>query len=83
MTRFQVAFPSFASDFFNLLFVRFHLAETLPRKRKPCRITLPHFIQGRYDETLMEVDPTILQSWQSYRRRFSEPLAYATLLKNI
>ena len=41
---------NFASDFFNLLFVRFHKAETIVEK---------HLIQGRNNDALVGVEPTI------------------------
>ena len=54
-TRLGVAFASklsveFSSDFFNLLLARFHQAKV---------IIVKHFIQGRNNETRLEVEPGI------------------------
>ena len=53
-------FPSFpvefSSDFFNLLFAKFHQAEI---------IIVKHLIQGRNSETRVGVEPLTLRSWSS------------------
>ena len=51
---FQVFRLNFASDFFNLLLVRFHQAEIMVVKR---------LIQGRNNETWVRVEPSTLRSW--------------------
>ena len=53
---FRVFRLSFASDFFNLLLVRFHQAEINVVK---------HFIQGRNNEAWVGVEPSTLRSWPS------------------
>ena len=53
---FRVFRLNFASDFFNLLLVRFHQAEIMVVK---------HFIQGRNNEAWVVVEPSTLQSWPS------------------
>ena len=53
---FRIFQLSFASDFFNLLLVRFHQAEI---------IVMKHLIQGRNNEAWVGVEPSILRSWQS------------------
>ena len=73
-TRLGVVFASefsglsFASDFFNLLLVRFHQAEI---------IIMKHLIRGRNNEAWIGVEPSTLRLW-SYKRR-SQPL-HLTLL---
>ena len=52
---FRVFRLKFASDFFNLLLVRFHQPE----------IIVKHFIQGRNNEAWMGVESATLQSWPS------------------
>ena len=52
---FRVFRLNFASDFFNLMLVRFHQAE----------IIVKHLIQGRNNEALMGVEPSTLRSWPS------------------
>ena len=47
---------NFASDFFNLLLVRFHQAEI---------IDLKHLIKGRNNEARVGVTPSTLRSWPS------------------
>ena len=44
---------NFASDFFNLLLVRFHQAEV---------IVVKHLIQGRNSEAWVRVEPSTLRS---------------------
>ena len=51
---FRVFRLSFASDFFNLLFVRFHQAEI---------IVVKHLIQGRNNEARVGVESSTLRSW--------------------
>ena len=53
---FRVFWLSFASDFFNLLLVKFHQAEI---------IIVKHLIQGRNNKAWMEVEPSTLRSWPS------------------
>ena len=53
---FRVFRLNFASDFFNLLLARFHLAEINVKK---C------LIQGRNNEAWMGVEPSTLRSWPS------------------
>ena len=57
---------SFASDFFNLLFVRFQQAEI---------IDLKHLIQGRNREALVGVEPL---TCDHDRRKNKAPNNYAT-----
>ena len=52
----QVFCLNFASNFFNLLLVRFHQAEIIKMK---------HIIQGRNNATKLGVKPLIVQSWSS------------------
>ena len=47
---------NFASDFFNLLLVRFHQAEV---------IVVKHLIPGRNNEAREGVEPSTLRSWPS------------------
>ena len=47
----------FASDFFNLLLVRFHQAEIIIAK---------HLTFGRNNEAWVGVEPSTLRSWPSY-----------------
>ena len=53
---FRVFRLNFASDFFNLLLVRFHQAEILVEK---------HLIQGRNNEARVGVELLTLRSWPS------------------
>ena len=53
---FRVFRLNFASDFFNLLLVRFHQAEI---------IIVKHLIQGRNNEAWVGVEPSTLRSWSS------------------
>ena len=53
---FQVFRLNFASDFFNLLLVRFHQAEIIVVKR---------LIQGRNNKAWARVEPLTLRSWPS------------------
>ena len=53
---FRVFRWTFASDFFNLLLVRFHRAEI---------IVVKHLIQGRNNETWVGVEPSTLRSRSS------------------
>ena len=53
---FQVFCLNFASDFFNLLLVRFHQAEI---------IVVKHRIQGCNNEAWVGVEPSTLRSWPS------------------
>ena len=55
-TCFRVFRLNFAFDFFNLLLVRFHLAEIIVGK---------HLIQGRNNENWVGVEPLTLRSWSS------------------
>ena len=50
---FRVFRLNFASDFFNLLLVRFHQAEI---------IVVKHLIQGHSKEVWVRVEPSTLQS---------------------
>ena len=52
---FRVFRLNLASDFFNLMLVRFHQAE----------IIVKHLIQERNNEALMKVEPSTLRSWLS------------------
>ena len=54
--RFRVFRLNFASDFLNLLLVRFHQAEIIGVK---------HLIQGRNNEVWVGVEPSTLRSWPS------------------
>ena len=51
---FRVFRLNYASDFFNLLLVRFHKAEI---------IIVKHLIQERNNEAWVGVEPSILRSW--------------------
>ena len=53
---FRVFRLNIASNFFNLLLVRFHQAEV---------IAVKHLIQGRNIEAWVGVGPSTLQSWPS------------------
>ena len=53
---FQVFRLNFASDFFNLLLVRFHQAEI---------IVVKHLIQGRNNEAWVGVESSTLGLWPS------------------
>ena len=53
---FRVFRLNFASDFFNLLLVKFYQAEI---------IVVKHLIQGRNNETRLRVEPLTLRSWPS------------------
>ena len=53
---FRVFRLSFASDFFNLLLVRFLYAEIIVEK---------HLIQGRNNEAWVRVESSTLRSWPS------------------
>ena len=55
-TFFRVFRLNFASDFFNLLLVRFHQVEV---------IVVKHLIQGRNDKAWVGVEPLTLRSWPS------------------
>ena len=50
---FRIFRLNFASDFFNLLLVRFHQAEI---------IVVKHLVQGRNNETCVGVEPSILRT---------------------
>ena len=52
---FRVFLLNFASDFFNLMLVRFHQAE----------IIVKHLIQGRNNKAWVGVEPSTLRSWPS------------------
>ena len=67
---FQVFRLNFASDFFDLLLVKFFQAEI---------IVMKHLIQGRNNEDRMGVEPSTLRSWPSQKRR-SKPLGHAAVL---
>ena len=58
---FQVFPVEFSSDFFKLLLARFLQAEI---------VIVKHFIEGRNNETRLEVEPLTLRSWSSQKRRF-------------
>ena len=64
---FQVIWFNFASDFFNLLLVRFHQAE---------RIMIKHLIQERDNKTWVRLELPTLWSWLSWKQ-CSEPLRHA------
>ena len=64
---FRVPRLNFASDFFDLLLIRFHQAEV---------IVVKHLVQGRNNEVWMRVEPSTVRSWPSQKRR-SEPLGHA------
>ena len=53
---FQVFGLNFASNFFNLLFVRIHQTEI---------IVVKHLILGRSNKAWMGVEPSTLRSWPS------------------
>ena len=53
---FRVLPLNFVSDFFNLLLAGFHQAEI---------IIVKHLIQGRNNETGLEVEPLTLRLWSS------------------
>ena len=53
---FRVVCLNFASDFFNLLLVRFHQAEIIVAK---------HLFQGRSNEAWVGVATPTLRSWSS------------------
>ena len=52
---FRVFHLNFASDFFNLMLVRFHHAE----------IIVKYLIQGRNNKAWVGVEPLTLRSWPS------------------
>ena len=56
---FRVFRLNFASDFFNLLLVRFHQAEI---------IVVKHLIQGRNNEAWVGVEPSTLRSCLGLRK---------------
>ena len=53
---FRFLCSNFASDFFNLLLVKFFQTEIIAMK---------HLIQGRDNEAWVRVKPSTLQSWSS------------------
>ena len=55
-TFFRLFRLNVASDFFNLLLVRFHQIEV---------IVVKHLIYGRNNEAWVGVEPTTLRSWPS------------------
>ena len=65
---FRVFRLNFASNFFNLVLVKFHQAEI---------IVVKHLIQGRNNEAWVKVEPSTLRSWPSEKRRI-EPLGHAS-----
>ena len=65
--HFRVFRLNFASDFFNLLLVRFHQAKI---------IVVKHLVQGRNNEGWVGDEPSTLRAWPSEKRP-SEPLGHA------
>ena len=51
---FRVFHLNFASDFFNLLLVRFHQAKI---------IVVKHHVQGRNNQAWVGVEPSTLRAW--------------------
>ena len=54
--HFRVFRLNFASDFFNLLLVRFHQAKIIVEK---------HLVQGRNNQAWVGVEPSTLRTWPS------------------
>ena len=71
---FRVFRLNFASDFFNLLLVRFHQAEITVVKR---------LIQERNNEASVGVEPLTMRSWSSYLRcsQLTRPLCRQTKVR--
>ena len=61
---------SFASDFFNLLLVKFLQAEIIAMK---------HLIEGSNNDAWVRVEPSTLPSWPS-KKQLSEPFGHGAVL---